>query len=427
MITKKPSYLGTGIRMNDSPDVAAIAYLVSRYPAVSHTFILSEIQYLRKLGFNIYTSSINPPDQAQEKLTSTDRKEIANTYYIKQEGPLKALISLLKTFLTSPLTFFKGFLLSLRLAGPDLKRILWHLMYAAEASLLGQWMKKHSLKHLHVHFANPAATVALITSRMFPISYSLTVHGPDEFYDVSSNNLLDKIKDAKFICCIGYYAQSQLMKLSDKGQWDKFEISPLGVDLKKFKGKENKTHSAKCKILCVGRLAPSKGTQILIEALKILLSEGQDIDLIIVGDGPEKANLQDYVLKQGMQNQVFFLGALNHDQVLNAYANADIFALASFAEGIPVVLMEAMAMEIPCVSTFVNGIPELIRDNIDGLLTYPSDAKGLAAALSKLIQNPALRQSLGQAGRRRIIEKYNLEKNVVILSRILKRRISELD
>lgn len=400
-----------------------LAYLISSYPAVSHTFILREIQQLRLLGFTIHTASINTPGQSSSSQTAEEQRESSQTYYIKQAGPLKAFFAFFATLFNYPLALCRSIFFAFFLAGFNPKRILWHLFYIAEAVLLGRWMNQYELKHLHVHFANPAATVALLASKIFPITFSMTVHGPDEFYDVTLNNLTSKIEGALFIFCIGYYAQSQLMRLSNTSQWEKFEITPLGVDPDLFIPKKDQKNSLTCEILSVGRLSASKGFFILIAAFDQLIQTGYNVRLKIVGEGPYKKFLQDEVSKRNLQPHVIFTGALNQNEVLEAAAQSDIFALASFAEGIPVALMEAMSREIPCVATYVNGIPELISSGIDGLLVYPSDVKGMAQALADLIKNPQLRQRLGEAGRKNILEKYNLKMNVRKLSDIFRKRL----
>jgi glycosyltransferase involved in cell wall biosynthesis len=400
-----------------------LAYLVSRYPAVSHTFILREALRLRELGFAIETASINPPDQPPEKLTAAERTEAERTYYIKQHGLWGALAAKWITLIRQPAGFFRGLGFALRLGGADLKKLAYSLFYFAEALMIGQWMRRNGLTHLHVHFATPAATVALIARQIFPITFSMTVHGPDEFYDAPGYYLAEKIASASFICCIGYYARSQLMKLSPPDQWDKFEISPLGVDPALFMPRPFRANPQPFEIICVGRLTPAKGQAILLAAIAQLCREGRKLRLRLVGDGPDREMLEQFAAENQLGNAAIFTGAVNQDQIRELYAAADVFALASFAEGIPVVLMEAMAMTIPCVTTWITGIPELIRNGEDGLLVAPSDTEGLAAAVARLMDDPELRRRLGEAGRDRVSDKYPLNRNIDRLAAIFRRRL----
>jgi colanic acid/amylovoran biosynthesis glycosyltransferase len=401
-----------------------MAYLVSRYPAVSHTFILREVRQLRALGFEIHVASINSPDRDETGLTAEEREEKSATYYIKAHGPAGALIAHLATLASRPIGYFRGMLHALRLGGWDLKGLLYGLLYFIEAVMIGRWMRSKALTHLHVHFATPASNVALIASRVFPITFSITVHGPDEFYDVSQYRLPQKITSASFICCIGAYARSQLMKLSPASEWGKFEISPLGVDSSAFAPRPFRENPEIFDLICVGRLTPAKGQHILIAAIARLLKEGRSIRLRLVGDGPDRRSLEKMVDELGLGDHVIFEGAVNQDRIRSLYTQADLFVLASFAEGIPVVLMEAMAMEIPCVTTFITGIPELIRDGVDGILIQPSDDVELAKAIARLADDAMLRRGIGEQGRKRVREKYDLARNTARLASIFERRLA---
>lgn len=403
----------------------ALAYLVSQYPAFSHTFILREVRRLRKLGFSIDVASINDPDRPPERLTETEQQEYSQTYYVKRHGLRGALSASLATLFSRPGACLRGLAFARRLGGWDLKKLVYSLFYFIEALMIGRWMRSQGLTHLHVHFATPASTVGLIASRIFPITFSLTVHGPDEFYDAPGYRLTEKILGAAFICCIGLYARSQLMKLSPPAEWRKLEVSPLGVDPGAFAPRPFRAHPDPFVILCVGRLTPAKGQHILLQAVERLARDGRHVELRLVGDGPDRPSLEQEVRERGLSERVLFTGAVDQDRIRELYADADVFALASFAEGIPVVLMEAMAMTIPCVTTFITGIPELIRDGVDGLLVAPSDDEGLAQAIARLMDDAELRRRLGTAGRQRVLEKYDLDRNTERLAAVFQRRLNK--
>jgi len=213
------------------------------------------------------------------------------------------------------------------------------------------------------------------------------------------------------------------MKLSPPSEWGKFEVAPLGVDPKIFMPLPFRSSPDTFEILCVGRLVPSKGQYILIAAIRRLVKSRPNLRLRLVGDGPEREGLRHAIAASGLGQYVTLEGSVNQDHIRDFYRRADIFVLPSFAEGIPVVLMEAMAMEVPCISTFVAGIPELIRNDIDGILVPPSDDLELAAGIQRLIDDSELRRRLGAAGRRRVIEKYDLDRNVAHLTEIFANRI----
>lgn len=406
--------------------MAKVAYLVSRYPAISHTFILREVVELRRLGMEIETVSINPPDRSTERLSEVERSEAARTYCLKAAGKASILVALGAELAANPLGCLKGFAMALRLGGGSALATLWRLFYLVEAILVGRWMRDRGIRHLHVHFATPAATVALLTAKVFGIRFSLTVHGPDEFYDVTEFHLREKIESASFICTIGSYCRSQLMRLSDPSHWSKIVVSPLGVDPGIFRPTaKGAGDGPEFQILCVGRLVAAKGQAVLVEAVAKLLREGRRIRLTLAGDGPDRGRLEAAAKEFGIEEHCEFLGGVNPDAVRALYETTQLFALPSFAEGIPVVLMEAMAMEVPCISTFVNGIPELIDSGEEGLLVCPADGAALTQAIARLMDNAALARSLGEAGRRKVMAKYDLNRNVAHLRSIFSSHLQE--
>jgi colanic acid/amylovoran biosynthesis glycosyltransferase len=357
-------------------------------------------------------------------MTSEEQDEVKATFYVKREGVSDAARAHLDVLLKSPRSYFAGLCFALRLAGTDLRQLVFAVLYFVEAVIVGRWMEAQGSRHLHVHFANAASTVGLIASRTFPIEFSMTVHGPDEFYDAPGFKLAEKIAGASFVCCIGQFARSQLMKLSPPKEWGKFEICPLGVDPQLFVPRPFRASPMTFEILCVGRLVPSKGQHVLLAAVSRLLKTTPNLRLRLIGDGPEREELARAIAEANLSRNVILEGSVNQDRIREYYRQADIFVLASFAEGIPVVLMEAMAVEIPCISTFVAGIPELIRSEIDGILVSPSDERELADAIKRLVDDPALRHRLGIAGRRRVMEKYDLDRNAAHLAEIFAHRIA---
>lgn len=401
-----------------------LAYLVSQYPAVSHTFILREVCELRRRGVHVHTISVNPPDRRAEHLGAEERREADRTFVLKLVPVHSVFFAFLRTVFLRPLGVVLGMLLAIRLGRGSPTATLRRFFYFAEAILVGDWMRRQCLVHLHVHFATPAATVALLAKRIFGISYSLTVHGPDEFYNVAEYHVREKIEAASFICAIGNYCRSQLMKLSDPCHWDKFVISPLGVDSDIFrKAPALGAKPSAFRILCVGRLVPSKGQALLLEAVKMIRAMGLSVEVTLAGDGPDRRRLESAASDMGISDCCRFLGAVNPDRIRELYEAADLFVLPSFAEGIPVVLMEAMAMELPCVSTTVNGIPELIESGRSGLLVPPSDAHSLCQAILTLMDDGDYRRSLASAGRGRVLEHYNLGSNIARLETIFRSRI----
>ena len=355
---KEATNLGEGL---------VLAYLVSQYPAVSHTFILREIHQLRQLGIAIRTASIEPSTPGPNGFTEAESREAAATFCVKTRSPLRIVLDHATCFARRPRAYLAGLVSAFRLAGLDLKAVLYHLVYFAEAVTVGEWMRRNALPHLHVHFANAAATVALLVKKTHGIPYSVTVHGSDEFYGIEFYRLREKVAGASLVCCVSRFTRSQLMKASPREHWGKLEVCPLGVDPAVFKPVGSRAGDA-FEILCVGRLVPAKGHSVLLAAVARLTGRGRRVQLSLVGDGPDRQALESIAAGLNIRERVHFHGSVNQDRILEFLERADAFVLLSFAEGIPVCLMEAMAMEIPCIATFVGGIPELIQSGEDGIL-----------------------------------------------------------
>jgi glycosyltransferase involved in cell wall biosynthesis len=409
----------------DGPNVS-LAYLVSTYPALSMAWLLREILQLRRMGFRVDVASVNAPDYDLDKMNSSEAAEAGAAYRLKRHGIIGAAKAHLLTLLQHPAGYLRGLALLLRLGHTDLRSLFFNFMYFTEGMMVGVWMKRKRHHHLHVHLASQGATVGLYTQRVFGCGFSITVHGPDEFYDTKGQYLSQKIASADFICCISSFARSQLMRLSPIEDWGKLLVSRLGVDAEVFAPRPHRPFPAPLEIMCVGRLTPSKGQHLLISAVEQLLAKGRNVRLRLVGDGPDMPSLRRQAAETHSPGAFLFEGAVTQSRIREFYARTDIFCMASFAEGIPVVLMEAMAMEIPCVATCITGIPELIRDRVEGLLVPASDVIGLAAALSELIDNPELRERLGRAGRYRVMECYDLTSNTKALAEIFAANVKPL-
>jgi colanic acid/amylovoran biosynthesis glycosyltransferase len=280
-------------------------------------------------------------------------------------------------------------------------------------------MRRRGHNHLHVHFGGSVATVGMLPSIAWEFPYSIMIHGPDEFYDVNQSYLRRKVERAQFVLCISDYCRSQVMKICDPVHWNKLHVLRLGVDPNVFFPDRSHRGRSVVEIVCVGRLVSTKGQLVLLRAVAELLRRGYPLRLRLIGEGADRGRLEAFILERQLGDSIFLEGARNHEATRKLLGQADIFALASFAEGLPVALMEAMAMEIACVSTYVGAIPELIRDGQDGLLVPPSSHEGLVMALEQLILDVELRQRLAASGHRRVLEFYNLERNVHALAAAL--------
>ncbi len=387
-----------------------LVYLASEYPGISHTFIFREIQTLRGMGFEVHTTSIRRPEHLS-RMTAVEHEDALKTFYIKDSSLLSLGRSHYRLLKERPWRYLCMLVGALAFGRRGPKSLFKGLAYFAEAGLLIDWMRREKqVDHVHVHFANPAATVAMIAGLYGKVDFSMSVHGPDIFYNVEENLLADKVKRATFVRCISYYCQSQLMRLVPHSCWSKFAIVRCGVDPSVFTPRPEPTNTA-AEILCVGRLVPAKGQHVLIDACSRLKAEGIPFHLTFVGGGDDRDSLAALARQLGIAENVTFTGAVGQDEVHACYDQADVFVLASFAEGVPVVLMEAMAKEIPCISTRITGIPELIDDGVDGLLVAPSNAEELAQQLTRLLRDPERRKTLGRNGRIKVLKQYHLDEN----------------
>jgi glycosyltransferase involved in cell wall biosynthesis len=393
-----------------------MAYLVSRYPAISHTFILREIQRLRALGHTIFTASVNPPDRSIDAMEGYERQEAEDTFYIKAQGAVGALKSLLFWCVRSPIRLYRTVRLGLQLGKNG--SWLYGLAYTAEAALVARWMTQHELRFLHVHFGSVGATVGVLVKHLVHCHLSYTIHGPDEFDDVFGQHLPLKMQEADSVVCISQFAKGQLMRISHPDHWHKLQVCRLGVDPAQFTYAERAINKSPVELLCVGRLSSAKAQILIVQACASLRDEGLNFSLTMVGEGPDRTRIEQAIKQLRLEGHVHLTGALNQEAVRAHFARADIFVLASLAEGIPVVLMEAMSSGVPCVSTPVNGIPELIQHERTGLLATPGDVDSLTTQLRRLILEPLLRRSLAQAAHAKVLADFDLNRNVAQLSQI---------
>jgi glycosyltransferase involved in cell wall biosynthesis len=403
----------------------ACAYLVSRYPSVTHTFVTGEVRRLRAAGVRVETASIRRVP-AGEALSEADRKELEETWVVVPPPPVRLLTGHLRA-LRHPGAYFRTLWQALRMAHAGGRARLWQLFYFGEAMLLWSWMRGHGLNHVHVHHANVSADVALLASAYARRAgatprwtWSLTMHGPTEFFDVEAHKLAAKVADASAVICISDFAHSQVAALADPAALGKLHTIRCGIDLAAFASKRaDGEERESAEVLCVAAMSRRKGHAVLLEAFASVLREVPPARLTLAGDGAERAFLEARARELGITDSVRFLGAVAHDRMGALYDEADVFCLPSFAEGVPVVLMEAMAMRVPVVATEIMGVPELVEHGTSGLLVPPARPDALAQALIQLLGDGALRRRMGEEGRRRVASDYDASASTEKLRRVL--------
>ncbi|MEA2425129.1 MAG: hypothetical protein QOH13_1539 [Thermoleophilaceae bacterium] len=385
-----------------------VAYLITSYPAVSHAFVQREVLALREAGVEVETFTLRRSSDS-DVLTDVDRAEREATYAIQPVRWGRLLSDHLAALVRHPGAYVATLAHALRL-GTGMRSRVWQLFYFAEAIAVWAEMRRRGLRHIHVHFANPAADVAMLATRFGGDEWrwSLTLHGPAEFFDVSANRLVEKLSSAAFVACASDWARSQAMSLLPSADWDHLLLVRGGVDTGAWSPPPERDGTGPLSVLNVGRLAPVKGQAVLVEAIAALRERAVEVRATIVGAGPERAALERRIGELGVEDRVELTGAVGQDRVRELYAEADVFCLPSFREGLPFVAIEALAMGLAVVSTRIMGVPELIEDGTSGLLVSPGRADQLADALERLASDPALRRALGSAGRATVKRDYEL-------------------
>ena len=391
-----------------------ILYLVSQYPTVSHSFILREIRELRNLGTDICVVSIRSPDRPVAELTPEEFHEADLTYYVRADTS-KWPLAHLSVLFRRPVAYLRGLSLAVCYSKWNLLQLARHVRFFAEAVVVGDWARGRDLPHLHTHFAS---LTALLIHKVFGTPFSVTIHGSVEFIDPSGFCIRVKLAAARLAIGISRYGCSQIMRFSDPKDWPKVKMARLGINPDDFALAPDTAEKDDFRIISVGRLAPVKAYRVLLEAVAILVESDRPVQLTIIGGGPELIALQN--LAAQLRITVEFTGPLSNEMVRERVRRAHCFALASFAEGVPVAVMEAMALGVACVATRVTGVPELIEDGVDGLLVPPADSAALAAAIERLIRNPVLRRQLGENGRAKVLAEYDLRENVRVLQSYLR-------
>jgi glycosyltransferase involved in cell wall biosynthesis len=392
-----------------------VAYVTGGYPKVSHTFIQREVAALRALDLEVLPCTIRRPPPS-EVVGAAQEAEAARTFGVLEaaKNPLHLLAAHARVLARSPGRWAGAAALAWRARSDGLKAGLWQLFYFLEAAVLARHLERTGAVHLHDHFGSSSCTVAMLAARMAGIPFSFTLHGPDVFFEAHRWRLDVKIAEARFVACISAFCRSQAMLFSSPDAWPRLHIVHCAVDPDRYAPgpRDGRT------LLFVGRLSAAKGVPVLLDAMAELGRSHPDARLTLIGDGPDRESLEARAAQAGLAGRVTFAGYRDEQAVAEALAGADIFVLPSFAEGLPVVLMEALAARCAVVTTRIAGIPELVRDGETGLIVAPGEAGALARALRRLLDDPALRQRLAEAGRAAVQAEFNLAREPAKLARL---------
>lgn len=407
-----------------------VAYLTGEYPRATDTFIQREVAELRKLGLTIETFSIRRTDE-RELVGPEQRSERDGTTYIlaRAGSPLRLLADHAAVLLSSPGRYFRALRLAMGTAPPGPRAMLYQLFYFAEAGVLARAMHRRGLVHLHNHLADSSCSVAMIAAELAGLPFSFTLHGPYIFFEPHRWRLDAKTRRAAFVACISHFARSQAMIFCPPDRWPHLHIVHCGVrpeqyPLKRHHGGIDTEHGDSPqppRIICVGRLAPVKGVHVLLESLGQLADRGVDAQLDLVGDGESRSELESRAAALGLSDRVVFHGYQSQSAVRDLLGQADVFVSSSFAEGVPVVLMEALAAGLPVVATRIAGVPELVQDGVNGFVVPPGEVTSLTDRLAELIADAELRQRMGHAGRATVEAEFNLPDEAAKLAALFER------
>lgn len=391
-----------------------LAYLVSKYPTLTETFVVDELAAVAGRGHQITLFPLrrmNPqlrhpePEALRDRVRFTPllspRFALAHVYFLlrRPRRYLGALLTLLRANLGSLRYFFGA------------------LAFFPKGVYLARIFQIERIDQIHAHFASHPAAVAYLIHRLTGIPYSFTAHGSDLHRD--QHMLREKIARARFVVAISRYNRELLLAHAPPGSEDRIHVVHCGIDTRRIHQRLAASRSGMFRVLCIGKLHEVKGQRVLLEACRQLIERGLPVACHLVGDGPDREALAALAC-----GPVEFHGACTRAQVLDYLHHSDVVVAPSVPtsdgrrEGIPVALMEAMAVGVPVVASDLSGIPELVVDEQTGLLTPPGDATALAIALDRLYHDPALRDRLVGNAREAIEREFDLDRSCATLSRL---------
>lgn len=389
------------------PLAGPIAYVTGEYPKVSHTFIQREIMALRQLGAKVLTCTVRRP-LAKTIVGADQQAEAAATYCVMDAAlaPRRLLAAHFALLTRSPGRWFSALRLAFATRPPGLKALVWQAFYFAEAGVLARHMQDQGVVHMHNHFGDSSGSLTMLASELSGIPFSITMHGPSLFFEARWWHIDAKVARAGFIACISHFCRSQVMLFSDQIHWDKLRIVHCGVEPTTYGHHPRRDFTGH--LVFVGRLDAVKGVSLLLQAFAAARSDYPNAHLTIAGDGPARNMLEAQAKALGVQAAVQFAGYLDESAVTALLDDADMLVLPSFAEGVPVVLMEAMASRLPVIATQVGGVPELVDDGLSGFLVPPGDVENLTVRLRALLGDQGLCARMGEAGRQKVLKEHDI-------------------
>jgi glycosyltransferase involved in cell wall biosynthesis len=397
--------------LRNAPAPLRVAYLMSRFPKLTETFILYEILAIEALGVPV---EIYPLLHEREQVLHRAAEELVRQAHFRPFLSLAILRAHAYFLWRQPINYFKTLFEALRGTFRSPRYFAGAVVYFPKAVRFAYEMAQKRVDHLHAHFANHPAMVALIIHRLTGIPFSFTAHGSD--LQVDQAMLGRKVAAAQTVISVSEYNKELIVAECGEESRRKIRVVHCGVDPTAFERRRSRG-AEPFTIVCVASFEEVKGHKYLIEACRVLRQRGVDFVCHLVGDGSLRNTLRQQTKQLGLSGRIKFHGALRRSQVATLVGEADVLALASVPtrdgrrEGIPVALMEAMACGLPVVSSAIGGIPELVESDRTGILAPPRDALKLASALETLAGDPELRNRMGAAGREKVLREFNLQRN----------------
>jgi len=387
--------------LTDSP---RIGYLTSLFARPSDTFIRNEVSQLRKLGVDVVTFSIRRPEVGPDADDDVNRFQ-RETNYLLEAGAVSIIARGLVQAISRPMRFARTAALAWRTAAPGARGVLLQWAYLLEALYLAALLKQLKVDLLHNHIGENSATVAMLASEFSGIPYSLTIHGPYIFFAPERWALREKLSRATFTACISDFCRSQCMIFAPERAWARLHVVRCGVQPEFIGFTQRAAMPAVPHFLCVARLCAEKGQAVLIEALAQLATKGHHPQVSLVGDGPARPALERLIAEKNLGQSVKILGWQSSDKVHELLRESTALVIPSFAEGLPIVAMESLAVGCPVVATNIAAISELVEDGKSGWLVTPGCVENLADALITASECPPERlRAMGELGRERVLE-----------------------
>lgn len=382
-----------------------IAYLISLYPKVSHSFIRREIHALESLGLQVDRISIRGWDEALAD--AEDIAERAITLYVLKQSAVQLAGAVVASVVASPQRFWRALRMAVGMASKSDRSLPYHLIYLLEACCISRWFHGREVRHLHAHFGTNPAEVAMLVHLLCGVPYSFTVHGPDEFDRPQFARLRDKARHAAFVVGVSSYGRSQLLRWVDDDQWGQVQVVHCGLDASFLNAAPVPVPDVP-RMVCIGRLSGQKGQLILLQAAAVLMRDGVPFELVLAGDGEMRAVIEAAIARLGLVQQVRITGWIDAAQVREELLAARAMVLPSFAEGLPVVVMEAMALGRPVLTTYIAGIPELVQPGRTGWLFPAGDVDALVTVMKEcLATSTTALDRMGANARERVRERHD--------------------